>query len=53
MLVLSKYSMGVGGRFAHQGLAQLDAFLPARRQGVFVAPVWNKSHRKHMITCPY
>jgi tagaturonate epimerase len=47
---LPKYSIGVGDRFAHQGLAQLDALILARRQGVDIAPVWNKSHREHTIT---
>lgn len=47
---LPKYSIGVGDRFAHQGLAQLDAMILAHRQGVAMAPVWNKSHREHTIT---
>ena len=46
---LPKYSIGVGDRFAHQGAAQLQAILSAARQGVEVAPVWNKSHREHTI----
>ncbi|MFH1922479.1 MAG: tagaturonate epimerase family protein, partial [Planctomycetota bacterium] len=46
---LPKYSMGIGDRFARQGVAQLDALLMARREGVAVAPVWNKSHREHAI----
>jgi len=46
---LPKYSMGVGDRFAHQGQAQLEAFILARRDGVDIAPVWNKSHREHTI----
>ena len=46
---LPKYSMGVGDRFAHQGLAQLDAMILAGRDGVDIAPVWNKSHREHTI----
>ena len=50
MLSLPKYSIGVGDRFAHQGPAQLDALILAARQGVDVAPVWNKSHREHTIT---
>ncbi len=54
MSLLPKYSIGVGDRFAHQGPAQLDALILARRQGIDVAPVWNKSHREHAITgsCP-
>jgi tagaturonate epimerase len=46
---LPKYSMGLGDRFAHQGAAQLDALLIAQRQGVTIAPVWNKSNREHTI----
>jgi hypothetical protein len=46
---LPKYSIGVGDRFAHQGTAQLDALLLARKEGVRIAPVWNKSHREHTI----
>jgi tagaturonate epimerase len=46
---LPKYSIGVGDRFAHQGAAQLHAVLLAAREGVEVAPVWNKSHREHTI----
>jgi len=46
---LPKYTMGVGDRFAHQGVAQLDAIIKARELGVPVAPVWNKSHREHTI----
>ena len=46
---LPKYSIGVGDRFAHEGCAQLDAVVLARREGVDIAPVWNKSHREHTI----
>ena len=46
---LPKYSMGIGDRFAHQGEAQLAAFVNASRLGVDVAPVWNKSNREHLI----
>ncbi|MEN6407961.1 MAG: tagaturonate epimerase family protein [Thermoguttaceae bacterium] len=49
MMQLPKYSMGVGDRFAHEGAAQLDAVLQAQREGVEIAPVWNKSHREHTI----
>jgi len=34
---LPKYSMGVGDRFAHQGVAQLDAMIMARDKGVSIA----------------
>lgn len=46
---LPKYSMGIGDRFAHQGKAQLAAFVNARAAGVEVTPVWNKSNREHLI----
>jgi tagaturonate epimerase len=47
VLTLSKYSFGVGDRFAHQAKAQLRACMLAAEQGVDVIPVWNKSHREH------
>jgi hypothetical protein len=46
---LPKYTMGIGDRFAHQGKAQLAAFVKARDLGVDVTPVWNKSNREHNI----
>ena len=46
---LPKFSMGIGDRFAHQGKAQLAAFVKAKTFGVEVAPVWNKSNREHLI----
>src|SRR5882672_7741117 len=49
MRILPKYSMGIGDRFAHQGRAQLAAFVKAREMGVEVTPVWNKSNREHNI----
>ena len=39
--------MGVGDRFGQQGEAQLSAFEEARRRGIDVVPVWNKSNREH------
>ena len=48
-MIFPKYSMGIGDRFAHQGRAQLRAFIKARAMGVEVAPVWNKSNREHLI----
>ncbi len=48
-MTLSRYSMGVGDRFARQGRAQLAAFVAARERGVEITPVWNKSHREHAI----
>jgi hypothetical protein len=46
---LSKYSIGVGDRFAHQAKAQLQACIAAQNAGVEVIPVWNKSNREHTI----
>ena len=47
MLILERFSFGVGDRFAHQAKAQLKAFQMLARDGIDVAPVWNKSHREH------
>ncbi len=49
MLQLSKYSLGVGDRFAHQAKAQLRACILAQKHGVDVVPVWNRSNREHVI----
>ncbi len=46
---LDKYTFGVGDRFGKQGKAQLEAFRDARKAGVSVVPVWNKSQREHEI----
>jgi tagaturonate epimerase len=46
---LSKYSVGVGDRFAHEAEAQLRACVSAAERGVDVIPVWNKSNREHNI----
>jgi hypothetical protein len=48
-LLLEKFSLGVGDRFAHQAQAQLRACLLAGQKGVEVVPVWNKSNREHLI----
>ena len=48
-LQLSKYSFGVGDRFAHQARAQLQACVLGAEQGADIVPVWNKSHREHNI----
>jgi hypothetical protein len=48
-LILPKYSVGTGDRFAHQAKAQLQACIKALEAGVEVAPVWNKSNREHSI----
>jgi len=46
---LSNYSIGIGDRFGHQGVAQLAALQKAAARGVTITPVWNKSHREHQI----
>jgi hypothetical protein len=49
VMILSKYSFGVGDRFGQQGKAQLAALVKAKQQGLDITPVWNKSHREHTI----
>src|SRR5687768_18455511 len=49
MLQLAQYSIGMGDRFARQAEAQLRACMMAAEEGVEVVPVWNKSHREHLI----
>lgn len=46
---LGKYSLGIGDRFNHQGKAQLKAIIKAKKKGVDITPVWNKSNREHNI----
>jgi len=48
-MILEKYSFGLGDRFGHQGKAQLQAIIDAKKQGINISPVWNKSHREHTI----
>jgi hypothetical protein len=48
-LLLAKYSIGVGDRFALQAKPQLQACRMAAELGVEVIPVWNKSNREHTI----
>lgn len=48
MLLLGKYSFGMGDRFAHQAEAQLRACAMAAERGVNIVPVWNKSNREHV-----
>ena len=48
-LILDKYSLGTGDRFAHQAKAQLQACVQALSMGIEVVPVWNKSNREHTI----
>lgn len=47
MKTLSKYSLGVGDRFSHEGKAQLKAIMKANKAGLEIVPVWNKSNREH------
>lgn len=47
-LMLEKFSLGVGDRFARQASAQLRACMMAAEQGAEVVPVWNKSNREHV-----
>lgn len=47
MLILEKFTFGVGDRFAHQAKAQLRACQLIAADGVDVTPVWNKSNREH------
>ncbi|MCX7787303.1 MAG: tagaturonate epimerase family protein [Spirochaetes bacterium] len=49
MKQLEKYSIGIGDRFARQGKAQLKALVEAKKLGVNLVPVWNKSFREHTI----
>jgi hypothetical protein len=46
---IEKYSMGIGDRFGHQGVAQLRALVQAQELGIPIVPVWNKSFREHSI----
>ncbi|MEI7533188.1 MAG: tagaturonate epimerase family protein [Verrucomicrobiae bacterium] len=48
-LRISKYTLGMGDRFAHQASAQLQACILAAQQGVEICPTWNKSNREHNI----
>lgn len=48
-LKISKYTLGVGDRFAHQASAQLEACILAAQHGVAISPTWNKSNREHNI----
>ena len=47
---LSKYSLGIGDRFALQGIFQLEAIREAFTMGAEITPVWNKSFREHKMT---
>src|SRR5665647_2768478 len=45
---LGKFSLGIGDRFSHQGVAQLRAIVKANQSGLDISPVWNKSNREHI-----
>jgi tagaturonate epimerase len=45
---LGKFSLGIGDRFSHQGIAQLRAIVKANQSGLDISPVWNKSNREHI-----
>ena len=49
MTRIPKYTIGVGDRFGKQGKAQLSALIAARKAGMDLCPVWNKSFREHSI----
>ena len=46
---IEHYSLGMGDRFGRQGKAQLQAIVNARKLGIDVTPVWNKSNREHLL----
>ncbi len=48
-LLIGRFSVGIGDRFAHQAKAQLRACILAAGQGAEIVPVWNKSNREHTI----
>jgi tagaturonate epimerase len=49
MMKLGKYSLGTGDRFGKQGIAQLQAIAEAKKLGVEISIIWNKSYREHII----
>lgn len=49
MKTCPKFTFGVGDRFAHGAHAQLTAFIEAKKLGIDIVPVWNKSNREHNI----
>lgn len=48
-MILEKYSIGTGDRFTKEASAQLGAVIEAKKKGVDLAIVWNKSFREHEI----
>lgn len=49
LVILEKYSFGLGDRFGRQGKAQLQAIINAKKHDINITPVWNKSRREHAI----
>ena len=49
MKTCPKFTFGVGDRFANGAHAQLAAFIEAKKLGIDITPVWNKSNREHNI----
>jgi hypothetical protein len=49
VLKIQTFTLGVGDRFGHQAMAQLQACVQALKQGVEICPTWNKSNREHSI----
>ncbi len=49
MKTCPKFTFGVGDRFANGAHAQLAAFIAAKKLGIDITPVWNKSNREHNI----
>ena len=49
MKLCPKFTFGVGDRFANGAHAQLNAFIEAKKLGIDITPVWNKSNREHNI----
>ena len=48
-MIIKKFTIGMGDRFAHQGKAQLQAVIKAQDAGLDIYPTWNKSFREHSI----
>ena len=48
-MIIKKFTMGMGDRFAHQGKAQLQAVMNGQAAGLDIYPTWNKSFREHTI----
>ena len=49
MKEVAKFTFGIGDRFGQSAAAQLESFVRARRDGIDLVPVWNKSNREHLI----